>query len=320
MNDHLVALKSIHDKLAATFGPKFQLPEPSLTLDLDSRRGSERRLFNHLHQMCSMHGEAYRHGNGIKLTYLIDAYIGMVDRENPLGTYSAARVLLEFNAFLHEVRTKLRAKAERARSDWYGAGQEFFRILVQARYGTTNPKYREFLRGEGLSSSKLTPFHISDCIKGLSAEPEFAKMSSRYDVLCDFVHHNLSSQMAANAGGFIGTRAGLEGAPGSIVMNKPAPIIQFQFPIPAKAARAVEDTASGAFADAQASLRWLNETPTTPYDEAELIRRTGSSNGFQAQGDSSRPARNIANVGRNEPCPCGSGKKLKHCCRTVTPS
>ena len=23
-------------------------------------------------------------------------------------------------------------------------------------------------------------------------------------------------------------------------------------------------------------------------------------------------------VGRNEPCPCGSGKKFKHCCGTVT--
>lgn len=22
-------------------------------------------------------------------------------------------------------------------------------------------------------------------------------------------------------------------------------------------------------------------------------------------------------VGRNDPCPCGSGKKLKHCCKTV---
>lgn len=26
------------------------------------------------------------------------------------------------------------------------------------------------------------------------------------------------------------------------------------------------------------------------------------------------PARTRAQVGRNEPCPCGSGRKFKHCC------
>jgi preprotein translocase subunit SecA len=27
-----------------------------------------------------------------------------------------------------------------------------------------------------------------------------------------------------------------------------------------------------------------------------------------------KPVRNIPKVGRNEPCPCGSGKKYKNCC------
>ena len=29
--------------------------------------------------------------------------------------------------------------------------------------------------------------------------------------------------------------------------------------------------------------------------------------------------RRIGKVGRNEPCPCGSGKKFKKCCRIGTP-
>ena len=33
------------------------------------------------------------------------------------------------------------------------------------------------------------------------------------------------------------------------------------------------------------------------------------------QGDKSKPAPMIADkkIGRNDPCPCGSGKKYKHC-------
>lgn len=27
-----------------------------------------------------------------------------------------------------------------------------------------------------------------------------------------------------------------------------------------------------------------------------------------------KPITNIVTIGRNEPCPCGSGKKYKHCC------
>jgi uncharacterized protein len=30
------------------------------------------------------------------------------------------------------------------------------------------------------------------------------------------------------------------------------------------------------------------------------------------------PRRNAANVGRNAPCPCGSGKKYKKCCGSAT--
>ncbi len=25
----------------------------------------------------------------------------------------------------------------------------------------------------------------------------------------------------------------------------------------------------------------------------------------------------VRKIGRNEPCPCGSGKKVKHCCQTT---
>ena len=57
------------------------------------------------------------------------------------------------------------------------------------------------------------------------------------------------------------------------------------------------------------------------FMELNLIRLTGSAEGellpatppkTLAQGTTMRRA--VARIGRNEPCPCGSGKKYKHCC------
>ena len=48
------------------------------------------------------------------------------------------------------------------------------------------------------------------------------------------------------------------------------------------------------------------------YFEAERVlaaRRSGASTTFR---------RSAPKVGRNEPCPCGSGKKFKHCCAKAT--
>jgi uncharacterized protein YecA (UPF0149 family) len=35
-------------------------------------------------------------------------------------------------------------------------------------------------------------------------------------------------------------------------------------------------------------------------------------------GDTPEPRRNSSKVGRNDPCPCGSGKKYKKCCGGAT--
>ena len=46
----------------------------------------------------------------------------------------------------------------------------------------------------------------------------------------------------------------------------------------------------------------------------EEVTNMGSESKEQSAGTSSQPiVRNQAKVGRNDPCPCGSGKKYKHC-------
>ncbi len=63
--------------------------------------------------------------------------------------------------------------------------------------------------------------------------------------------------------------------------------------------------------EAQATPRALRESRSIPSPFAQ-----GSEEEHQAlgQGGKPRPVRKATKVGRNEPCPCGSGRKYKHCC------
>jgi hypothetical protein len=48
-------------------------------------------------------------------------------------------------------------------------------------------------------------------------------------------------------------------------------------------------------------------------EEVDFLDRNGSSANVQRP---LSPRRELAKVGRNDPCPCGSGKKYKFCCLT----
>ncbi len=48
-------------------------------------------------------------------------------------------------------------------------------------------------------------------------------------------------------------------------------------------------------------------------EEAEYLERDGMSSNVQRP---LPPRRELAKVGRNDPCPCGSGRKYKFCCLT----
>ncbi|NNF42414.1 MAG: hypothetical protein HKN62_05090 [Phycisphaerales bacterium] len=50
----------------------------------------------------------------------------------------------------------------------------------------------------------------------------------------------------------------------------------------------------------------------TQRRDIEAAERAGADRGGAAP--KRRPARAAPTVGRNEPCPCGSGKKFKQCC------
>jgi len=84
--------------------------------------------------------------------------------------------------------------------NWLPLGEKFFALLVRARYATTNPEFRALLVEAGVPSARLKPFNITECVKRLAADPSHLDAVERYALLCDFVHHNLSSATTAPSG------------------------------------------------------------------------------------------------------------------------
>lgn len=307
----LSEIQALRARLFAQVSTPIQLPEAGFVLDLASRSGSAERTFKHLHQMSLLHRENFCAGAVVKHLLIVDAYLALVGSENALGLYSIARSMLEFNAFLHEVRDRLVAAAERSVGDWAGAGQAFFGLLVRARFGTTNPDHHELLRREGVPADRLKPFNVMHSIRQLGSHPDYSDAEARYATLCDFVHHNLGSATLANAGSATAEFARL--GRGGAVMAGGGTLTQYEYPLPTKFGAALDATAHGFLNDAQACIRWINDIPPSPYSAEQTEKFTGSRLGVSVLRSPS-VERLPRQPGRNEACPCGSGVKFKRCC------
>jgi preprotein translocase subunit SecA len=67
--------------------------------------------------------------------------------------------------------------------------------------------------------------------------------------------------------------------------------------------------------DRQVSGIWqISETRHDEFDVAGYARRQEQIADSVGGPKTTKPIRVQQKVGRNEPCPCGSGKKFKHCC------
>lgn len=267
-----------------------QFPEPALVLDLDSRRESEARMLKHLHQACVLHRENYFATNQIKHLYLVDAFLALTKVENPLALYAVARSMFELSATLHEVQKRLRETSSTLTpKNWRQVGEKFFGLIIRARFATTHPNLLDLLLQQGVPRHRLKPFHITQCVADLTAHPDHHDADSRYQVLCDFVHHNLGSSTTASSGSGISEGAWSSGG-GGIVGNGMMTITQYEYPGDGKADQALEDVAPGFLRDALACVQWLNTTPDGPFPPELLEAITASPLGFNMLREPRRPA------------------------------
>jgi len=257
-----------------------ELPEPAFKLDLHTRKSDKVRMFKHLQQTCLVNVENFRIPNQIKLIYLIDGYLLMTKHENPYGMYSFARSLLELNAFLYEVTKELLVVCEKPENTWLSKGEEFFGLIVRAIYGTSDHPTKKFLKETGVSSRHLEPYNITRCINNLKSDEEHGELAKYYGVLCDHVHHNLSSQATCNQGGRITSTPIIY--PGwNMLLTERGTVIKYQYPVKRKAGTAIENTATFTLRNVEAILKWFKRLPSSPFPEKQIIAMTGTHLGVQ---------------------------------------
>jgi hypothetical protein len=293
----------------------FELPEAAMKLDLAPREGDTTRLAKYLQQMSLFHNEAFRRSSQIKSAYLIEGYLQMVDALNPLGIYGFARSLLEFHAFAAHVSAQLQRIATDPARTWRDRGIAFFHFLIRARFGTSSPSKLAILLKDGVPDAHLKPIHVNDCVRHLekAEDGRYAWIREYYDELCDFVHHNLSSQQAGSVALRTGDRIVSTGG-GMVIMKSPGPIVRYEFPATFRGQEAVAGTAHRVLENARGAIDAVNRIRESPFTPEELMTLTGSRFGLPELRPRRRAIRPTARIGRNEPCPCGSGRKWKRCC------
>jgi hypothetical protein len=273
-------LDQICAPLRAYIAAAIEFPEPAQKLDMASREGAPDRQFKHLHQMCLFHSSNFTRANQIKIVALLDGYKAVIAADNPIGPYLFARSVLELSAFICDVSARLREIAAKPDANWRAKGEEFFSMIVRARFATTDPKKRQALEAAGMPSRLLKPINVMESVAKLLAQPGAADvLRDQYDKLCDFVHHNLSSQVTSSPGFRMGDVAHSTGG-GALVMMKGGPITRYEYPVPHKPKLAVEETLPIVMKCVEVCVEHLNRIPETPFS-AELLReRTGSSIGL----------------------------------------
>jgi len=277
----LVELADLREQFLAHVAEPIQLPEVALTLDYGARRGSRVRVFTFLHQMCTLHRESFARSTQIKHLYLIDAFLEMAKAENPIALYAIARSMFELDAFLHEVRARLQNTTLYVTDQtWQPLGEKFFGLIVRARYATTVPGYLDLLSSQGVPASRLKPFNIMHCVRGLAAEPGHSDAEVRYNALCDFVHHNLGTMTTTISGSGVSDAARSAGG-GMIVSDGEMTISQYEYPVRGAGDRALDELALGFLNDVRACLEWLNGTPWSPFDSEMITRMTGTPLGVE---------------------------------------
>ncbi len=254
---------------------QIEFPEPALKLNLESRAGDETRQFKHIHQMCLNHALNLTRALQIKVVALVDGYLDTARAHNLLGPYLFARALLELSAFIFDVSGRLKTIHDKPDRAWRNKGEEFFVVVARARFGTSDPETRKQMIAHGVSQKLLEPLHIKHSINALYQSEKGKSLAARYDSFCDFVHHNVSSHMQSSSGFRVGDSAHSSGG-GAIVLMSQAAITRYEYPVPAKAQKAIEETLSAVVEAVGVCVDGLNAFPHSPFSEELVIRFTGS--------------------------------------------
>jgi hypothetical protein len=309
-------IRSARDSGIKYFSKPHDFPFGVHKLDLNSRRESEVRQFKHLHQNSFILAGDLLTACQLRLVLLLDGYLSLVDSKNGLPMFGVTRSIMEMNGLLLLLKKRLSKFRNGDTADWRSRGEGFFSYLVRARYGTRDSDLVKQLLSNGFSKSSLEPIHSKDCEDALFSDPEFSIDKPIFGILNDLVHTNVQgynfgipSWHESNSVWFGNS---------VIMLPEPVPVIRYQYPAPEKQDAALKLTADPTCRHVNSILELIKNFPMSPFSETEVIEKTGSKHLGRIIESKVIPrtkTKAILNgVGRNNRCPCGSGRKFKHCC------
>lgn len=290
-----------------------EIPEGQVELDLKSRNGDKSRMMKHIHQQSFFKLCHFKTRSLFKLIYLVDGYFQMLEVKNPVGIFSFARSMLEFNAHIFDVHSRLTRASDQS-LDWRSRGEKFHKTINRARLGTSNPYAKELYEEAGMSKSISDPVHIHKSIESLSSVEEFTDIKKRYGFLCDFVHHNRSSQAILSGELLRKTSAKFSKSTIIFPSGEARDINRYEFPPKSVTEDSFDYVTLDFTRDFAGGYIAIQLLPESPFTMAELEKETGSPVGTPVASQSSNANRPREKVSRNADCPCGSGKKYKKCC------
>jgi SEC-C motif len=284
---------------------------------LESEKTIEGKLIR-LTRVCFWNAFALKVEFHLKLLYTIDGYLSAVDSKNPVSTFLLARYLLELVATVSAIHFGFQNCFDVNFRDWFKRGGGFIALTYQARHSTSDGKLKSMMAERGIPAVLFQPARISKAIKGLASRPGFESAVSTYDSLSNMCHHNGSGHkmLTENIGptDVVLTRLGA-----AFVLREKVAAVTSGYPTLSFASQSFTQTARVAWWSAHCANKMINGLPARPFTNKELStltdRRLTSVQPFDAT--TARPKSALgksAKIGRNDPCPCGSGKKFKGCC------
>ena len=314
-------LHKLREKIVLTYEKRFELFDFGLVKVRRTKEPNDKEL-ERLIRACGWHAMALKTEFGLKLLYSIDGDPSAVESRNPVSTFLLARYLLELVATVNAIDSQLKSCLDMDLRDWALRGTLFMLLLFRARYSTSDEKVKSGFVAAGYHDELLKPISISKAIKMLTSKPNFHWAHSEYGTLSNICHHNGSGHRLfvdrireTNA---LETPGGAQ-----LFLKDKTWAMTLRFPVSGLALKSLRRTAEMTSWNAHCTNEMLAEMPEVPFTDRELrkltdgrLKRTAMVDISVGVKSSSLMQGAVGKPGRNDPCPCGSGKKYKHCCWT----
>lgn len=312
INRCLEELRKIRKQISEKHTSHIEIIDPGFPSGLGSERTVEGKL-ERLSRACIWHAVSLKTEFKLKLLYTIDGYLSATDAKNPMAMFLLARSLLELAATISAIDFDLQAATKIDFHDWQRRTLRFLAPLYVARHSTSDPRFKTVFLKAKIPESLTKPIYIGAAIKKLATRPGFDAAVSDYDMLSNMCHHNGSGhKFFAENMRETKVITALNGR--RIVFKEKAAVRTVGYPSSEFSLRSLVLTAHIAWWSANSANKMIEELQETPFNDDELNDLTrGRLTNRQAAFPKVRYPRQVK-VGRNDPCPCGSGKKYKICC------